>query len=147
MLQEVQDLGPDGNVQGRHRLVQEDELRRRDEGAGDGDALPLAAAELVGIERGALAREPDHLQNVADASSRGGAAQAIFSGQRLGDDVFHAHSRIERAEGILEHRLDRAAVAHEIVAAEIPGRLAVEEQRTRGRAFEEQEEPGQRRLA
>src|ERR1035437_8432270 len=47
--QEVDDLGPDGDVQGRHRLVADHQGRVQDHGAGDADALVLAAGELVRI--------------------------------------------------------------------------------------------------
>src|SRR2546428_540828 len=54
-FQEIEDLGRDGAAEGRHRLVEDDELRIGHQRAGDRDALPLAAAELVRVERGAVA--------------------------------------------------------------------------------------------
>ena len=43
------DLRLDRDVEGRDRLVGDDELGREREGAGDADALALAAGELVGV--------------------------------------------------------------------------------------------------
>ena len=45
--QQVQDLRADRHVERGHRLVQHHELRRERERARDGDALALAAGELV----------------------------------------------------------------------------------------------------
>ena len=43
VAQQVEHLCADGHIQRRDRLVGDDELRLHDEGAGDADALPLAA--------------------------------------------------------------------------------------------------------
>src|SRR5215467_2561617 len=54
LLQQVDDLGLDGHVQRRHRLVTHNKLGVDGQGAGHPDALPLPAAEFmrkpVGIE-------------------------------------------------------------------------------------------------
>ena len=47
--EQVQHLRLDRDVERRHRLVGDDELRLQDERAGDPDALALAAAELVRV--------------------------------------------------------------------------------------------------
>ena len=54
-VQKVDDLRLDRNIERRNRLVANDELGLRGERAGDADALPLAAGELVRV---ALARAP-----------------------------------------------------------------------------------------
>ena len=46
--QQVDDLGLDGDVQGGHRLVADNELGLECDGPGDADALALAAGEFVG---------------------------------------------------------------------------------------------------
>ena len=48
VLQEVQDLGLDGQIQSRNRLIENQQFRLHRESPGDPEALPLAAAELVG---------------------------------------------------------------------------------------------------
>nr|WP_208022729.1 hypothetical protein [Desulfonema ishimotonii] len=45
---QVQDLGLDGNVQGADGFVCNDQGWVQDNGPGNGDALALAAGELVG---------------------------------------------------------------------------------------------------
>ena len=44
--QQPEDLGLDGHVQGAHRLVGQDEPGVGDDGAGDGDPLPLSAGDF-----------------------------------------------------------------------------------------------------
>ena len=55
ILQEVDDLGLDRDVQRRDRLVAHDQVGLDGEGAGDADALALAAGELMRIARPARA--------------------------------------------------------------------------------------------
>ena len=62
--QKVHHLGLDGHVQGGDGLVADDELRVHGEGAGDADALALAAGELVGETVGVLLVEADDLQQI-----------------------------------------------------------------------------------
>src|SRR5262249_30181889 len=124
-----------------------DELRIREQRAGDGDALTLPSAELVRIENSARAPEPDQLQDPADPLAHLGAARAVARQKGLGHDVLDPHPRVQRAVGILKHRLNLAAIAREVGPAEVPDLDAVEEQGPGGRALEEQEEAGQRGLA
>ena len=49
ILHQIQDLGLDGNVQGRHRLVTDDQLGLHGQGAGDADTLTAAAVQLMGV--------------------------------------------------------------------------------------------------
>ena len=57
--QQVDDLHLDGHVEGGGRLVEDDELRLQDHRAGDGDALALAAGELVRVAVGGRGVEAD----------------------------------------------------------------------------------------
>ena len=47
--QQVEDLAADRDVERRGRLVEDDDLGRHGDGAGNPDTLPLAAAQLVRI--------------------------------------------------------------------------------------------------
>jgi len=49
VAQEVHHLGANRDVERRHRLVEQDAVRVRRQRARDGDALALAARELVGV--------------------------------------------------------------------------------------------------
>ncbi len=64
VLQEVQNLGLHGHVEGGDRLVEDDQLRIQRQGPGDADALPLAAAEGVGIAVQVLRPQSHHAQQI-----------------------------------------------------------------------------------
>ena len=59
VLQQLQDLGLDGDVEGRGRLVGDQEVRLVGERHGDHDPLALTAGELVREGRKALFRIVD----------------------------------------------------------------------------------------
>ncbi len=63
-LQEVDDLGLDGDVQRGDRFVGDDDLRPEGQTAGDADALALAAGELVRIAVDVLGVEADDVEEV-----------------------------------------------------------------------------------
>ncbi len=46
VIQQLKNLGLHRNIQGRHRLIADQDLRLAGQGAGDGDALTLAAGQL-----------------------------------------------------------------------------------------------------
>ena len=62
--EQVQHLRLDRDVEGRDRLVGDDELRLQHERPGEADALPLAAAELVRVAAGRLRRHADALEHL-----------------------------------------------------------------------------------
>ena len=95
----------------RGRLVEDDELRLQDHGAGDGDALALAAGELVRVALGGGGVEADLLEDGGDAA--GLVAEAVH-GEALGDDLRDRHARGERAVGVLEDHLHVAAERAEL---------------------------------
>ena len=64
VAQQVQDLGLDRHVEGRHRFVAHDELRTQGDGPGNADALPLAAGELVRVPVVVLGVEADALHQL-----------------------------------------------------------------------------------
>ena len=59
ILQDVQHLRLDGNIQRRDRLVADDELRAQGQGAGNADALALAAGKLVRVAAGVVVFQAD----------------------------------------------------------------------------------------
>ena len=67
VLEQVDDLGLNRHVQRRDRLVRDDEVWVGGQRAGDADALPLAAGELVRIAVGEVGVETDRLQQLLDA--------------------------------------------------------------------------------
>ena len=49
LAEQVEDLGLNGHVERRHRLVGDDQVGGHGQSPGNGNALPLAAAELVWV--------------------------------------------------------------------------------------------------
>ena len=66
VAQQVEDLRLDRDVEGRHRLVGHEEAGLHRQGAGDADALALAAAELVRVAAGVVRLEADQLERLVD---------------------------------------------------------------------------------
>ena len=115
--QEVDDLRLHRHVEGGDRLVADHEAGFQRQGAGDHDALALAAGEFVREAVGAVARQADHLQQRAHAVVA--IAPAVLAGDlhRLGDRAADAHARVERGMRILEDELQAAAHARQVGAA------------------------------
>ena len=87
-----------------------------DQGAGQGDALPLAAAELVGVEPGEGRVQIHVFQDLRDPLADRCSRQLAVHLQGLADDVAHSHSGVEGALGILENRLNGAPVVPQVGA-------------------------------
>ena len=88
VLEQVDHLGPDGDVKGRDRFVGDDEVGLKSECAGDADALALAAAEGVRVAVHGVGRQPDQLQQLGDpVDGRVHAPHLPVDQERLADDV------------------------------------------------------------
>ena len=125
---EVDDLRLDGDVEGGDGFVADDEVGAGGEGAGDADALALAAAELVGEAAHGVAREADGVHELGDAVvDFAGAAGEAEIVQGLREDVADAHAGVEAAEGVLKDDLDAAAQGAELAERDVVDALAVEE--------------------
>ena len=87
VVQQVEDAGLDGDVQGRGRLVQEDQVRAGGERHGDGDALFHAAGELVrvGVHEGGRARKAGFGEEGRGLGAGGGAGEPGVNKEGLGD--------------------------------------------------------------
>src|SRR5215470_18581274 len=79
--QEVQDLRLHRDVEGRRGLVEEEDPRLQDEGAGDRDALALAARKLMGIAKPEARAEPHLRQSALDAAVRLAAPGEAVDGE------------------------------------------------------------------
>ena len=93
-LEEVDDLGLDGNVEGRDGLVGDDECRLHDQGAGDADALSLAAAEGVRIADGMVRTEAYLFENVDDAVFEFCSAGNSVNDEGFADNVADGHAGV-----------------------------------------------------
>ncbi len=106
VAQQIDDLHLHRHVERRGRLVEHDELRLERHGAGDGDALALAARELVRIAVHGRRIETD----IGERARHHLAALAIIEPlvlheQPLLDDLGHRQARRQGAVGILEDDL------------------------------------------
>ena len=77
--EQIEDLRLNGYIEGRDRFVGDDDARVQGEGAGDGDALALAAGELVRVARGHLGGQPDTFEQARDHGSHLGAVDGVHA--------------------------------------------------------------------
>ena len=97
--EKIEDLRLDRDVERGDRLVAYDEFGVEREGAGDADALALAAAELVRVApfgRGGKADEGEELIDVS---------VDFVDFERFFDNGACRHARVERGVGILKDHL------------------------------------------
>ena len=115
--QQVQRLRLDRDVERGNRFVGHDQPRVEGQGAGDADALPLAAAEGVREalhELGTQAHQPQQLRHAFFPLL---AVPHPGHQQRLADDVEERHARVERPVGILEDHLHLRAQRLQLLPA------------------------------
>ena len=119
ILQQVDDLGLYGHIQGGNGLVAHHHLGVKDEGAGQADALALSAAELVGIAIEVL-RAQTHLgQHGHGLFHALGAVAHAVDGQHLHQRVADALAGIEGGIGILENDLHILAEAQKLLGLQV----------------------------
>ena len=107
LAEEIEDLGLDRDVEGGDRFVGEDEFRFGGEGAGDGDALALAAGEFVGVLR--MKRRSRPTRSMSSATRSVSSAPVSVGWRRadgFGEGAEDGHARVERGVGILEDHLE-----------------------------------------
>ena len=136
-------LGAHLAVERRQGLVEQEQPRPLDDGAGESDALALATRQLRGAGLG-LVGQADRLEHLADACRHLGAGQTLAL-QAVRDVALHVHVR---EEGIrLEHQVHRALVGRQ--GEEVGGHAGggVDRDRAGVRLLEAGDAPQQRRLA
>jgi hypothetical protein len=144
---EVDDLCLNRDVECRHRLVADDQLRLDRERTSDADALALPAREFVRIAAGVIGTQTHRAQQFSHPRVHvGGGLRQPMQAQRFGQQARHRHGRIERRIRILKDDLQRAsslAQRARIKRAEI---LPIEVDLARGRLDQPQQQPPQSRL-
>ena len=118
VLEQIDDLRLDGHIERGDGLVADDEGGVDGEGASDADALPLAAAELVGVARRHARVQPNEREDLRHPPpGLRLARREPVNAERLADDLPGGHARVERAVGVLEHHLHFfAEFAHPLAA-------------------------------
>ena len=112
VLEQVDDLRLDRHVERGDRLVADDELGPQRDGAGDADALALAAGELVRVAVVVLGVEPDALHEVLDLGLDAAGRLDALHLERRGDDRADGVPRVQRVVRVLEDHLRLAAERH-----------------------------------
>ena len=105
--QQVEDLAAHRDVERRHRFVEHDQVGPGGDGAGDGDALALAAGDLADAAcRPASDRGRRAPADARSAAGRSAAVCHAVDAQRIGERAADGGARIEGGQRILEHHLD-----------------------------------------
>ncbi len=108
VFQQVDDLGLDGYVQRRNRLVADDELRPQRDRARDADALSLATGELVRVPVVVLGVEADALHERLHVGLDAVLGLDPLDPEGRPDDRADRVPRVQRRVRILEDHLNVA---------------------------------------
>jgi hypothetical protein len=107
--QQVEHLRLHRGVEGRHRLVADQDARPHDQRAGDAGALALPAGELVRIALPQPAAQAHALEHRRHARlAPGGVDLRAQRRQRLGHAFRQRHPRVQAGDRVLEDHLDVA---------------------------------------
>ena len=117
VAQEVDDLGADADIECTDRFVEGQERGFERDGAGDINALALAARELVGEAGEDVGLESYFAHQFREARADVIFAEAALDGEGFGDDFADAHSGVEGGEGVLEDHLHAPAELAQVAAA------------------------------
>ncbi len=109
VVEEVDDLRLDRHVQRGNRFVGDDELGPQRQRAGDADALPLSAGELVRIAVVVLRVEADGLEQFLHRPLHALRGLDALDAERRGDDRADGVPGVQRREWVLEDHLHVAA--------------------------------------
>jgi hypothetical protein len=108
--EQVEHFGLDRHVEGRRRLVGDQQARAAGEGHRDRDALALTAGELVRVAAHDPRRVEAHALRLRDGAGGGRATtEALVDARRLGDLAPDRADRVERRARLLEDDADLVA--------------------------------------
>ena len=112
--QQIDDLRLDRDIEGRDRLVADNQLRLVDDRPRDADALALPAGEFMRIAVDLVGQEPHLGHHRLHPLLHLGLLEVGAEGdQRLGDDLTHGHARVQGSQRVLEDDLHLAPqIAH-----------------------------------
>ncbi len=149
-FEQVDDLRANADVKRGDWFVTDDEFGAQDKRAGNADTLALSAREFVRVAAQGGFLEADGADDFGSSVVKfrcGGALAISVDQQRLGDDRFNAHARIERGERVLEDDLHVTAKAAKLCAGCRKDVLAVEGDGAGGGFDEAENHPAQSGLA
>lgn len=106
LLEEIEDLGLDGDIQRGDGLVCDDEVWFRGECAGDGDSLALSAGELMWVLAAEAGIQSDSFHEGVDGVLQGGFTQFRMAARECFCQCAENRiARVQRGVGILEDHL------------------------------------------
>ena len=82
--EQVLDQGPDQHIKGRDGFIEDDHFRLQRDGAGDTDAMTLAAAKLMRVGPGVVGQDADLIQQFGGAGFCLSGCHAQVDAHRLG---------------------------------------------------------------
>ena len=147
VLQQVQDLGLDGHVQRRHRLIADQHLGIERQRPGDADALALAAGELVRAPGPVLRLHPDRVHQLVYAVTAPRPDVVTPHGQALGYHVADPAAGVERGDRVLEDHLQVGPNPAKVLTLEAGEILTGVDHLTRGDVDQADDGSGDGRLA
>jgi hypothetical protein len=147
VIEQVNHLRADRDVEGRDRLVGDDQLRVQGQRPGHADPLPLAAGELVRIAVDVLRRQADELEQFAHPALDLVPVPAPVDAQRVGEYLADPLTRVERRVRVLEYHLQLAPHRAQLSPGQRGDVLALEHHRSAGERVQPGQAPGQRGLA
>ena len=111
--EQVENLALDRDIECRDRFIRQQQSRARRYGAGNGDALTLAAGKLMRVLIHVLRAEPHALHELGHSILTTAAGERLALPQRLGQGGEDTEARVKRSIGVLEHHLEiQTAAAH-----------------------------------
>ena len=146
LVEQVDDAGLDGHVQGGDRLVEDQEAGFEGQGPGDADALALAAGEVARVAVGVTRLQPDQRHELPDPGADLAPPPAVGA-QRFGDEVEDGQTRVQRRHRVLEDDLDVAAHGAAPGARDLGGVLGQDDDAARLGRLEVEDLQQRRRLA
>ena len=143
VLEQIDDLGLDRHVQGRHRLIADDQIGIQGQGTGHADALALAPGELVGVATHVLLSQPHDLQQFENPPLTLAPIFHAVDQQGLTDNLRHGLSRIEGRKRILENDLHSLSKSPHLQRRTGQQVLAVKIDLTGSRLFQPENDPAE----
>ena len=147
VVHEVDDLRLDRHVERGDRLVGHDQLRLEGQRAGDADALPLAAGELVRVAVVVLGAQAHQLQEALDLLLHTALGLHALEPEGRRDDRADGVTRVQGAVRVLEDHLDVTAQRAHLPRPQLRDVPALEVDRAARRVLEAGDDPAHGRLA
>ena len=145
LFKHVDDLRLNGHVQRGDRLVADDELRVHGKRSCNADSLALTAGKFMRVARGMLGVEAHGCHEVQDFfAALFPVGVELMHIQRLPDNIFDRHARVQRRIRVLEDHLHLLAHVGDVLCRD---RLAVEDDLACRRLIEPQNRASDGRLA